>query len=469
MNQVVDIVNEKKVLVLGAGQSGVSAVRLLLERCHPSSLALADEKPLHLWSPSAREIATDNTVTCLGAPEGIDFLRDFDVLIISPGFPPHHPWLTKPDPQKTYLTEFELGYLAAEPHHTWIGVTGTNGKTTTTRWIASLLAENGYDARPCGNIGNPVSLEVLNARPKTVFTVELSSFQLHWAQAFRPSIGILLNIDPDHIDWHGTLESYVKSKWKLFAFQDQHSFAILNMDDANIQAFQPKLAAHPLFYGLEHSATPGMGVQSEYLTLFWDHAYPVFSVRHLPFSWASFLSNLMPVILTGILMHIPLEGIRTALPHLTLLPHRLSWVSQIEGVDYYDDSKATNVHALRGALQCLPHMKIVLIAGGLAKGQDFSGLVELLRHRVRAVILIGESAPLLQRQWARAHVPIHFAGTMEDAVQTASHVACPGDAVLLSPGCASFDMFRDYAHRGEVFTNAVKALPSLPHREFARC
>ena len=455
MTDITHHINGRRVLVLGCGQSGKAALECLARSFQPALVGVADERPAEAWIPQLKIEYPDlvlypgETVT--------SHLHTYETLIVSPGFRPDHPWLSHTTPRQVIMTEIDLGFSVAPPG-VWIGITGTNGKTTATQWLAELLNHAGARAIACGNIGQPLSRIALSARPGTVYVVEVSSFQLYWSLYFHPNIGILLNIDRDHLDWHGTRDDYVKAKMRLFRHQTPEDFAILNLDETHLYDHYRTIRSKRLYFGLYHHAWPGIGFDDPWITLFWDRPYLVAHRHHFSFRWSFLFSNLMATLLAALLLRVDLTHLRPCLPELKPPLHRLQWVARIENVDYFDDSKATNIHAVRSALYTLNHPKIVLIAGGLAKGQDFTLLTTAIRERVRAVILMGESASMIAEQWRSTSIPIHMVESMEAAVESAAELARPGDAVLLSPGCASFDMFRDYAHRGDCFQAAVNQL-----------
>ncbi len=460
-----DVTGGRRVLVLGLGQSGIAALDLLLEHGRCAALGVADERPLRALQPVQRRrwrAFHAAGVTGWFHPDDLRWLRSWDLVVVSPGFPPWHPWLQAIRARGIpIMTEFELGYVAAPPGY-WIGITGTNGKTTTTQWIGTVLAHAGLPVVVCGNIGQPVAAAVRRARPGSYYVVELSSFQLYWARYFAPDIGVLLNIDQDHLDWHETPDAYVTAKLRLFARQRPDQWAIVNADETHLWDAYRLIPGRLISFGIRYGGVPGAGLRNDWMVLWWERPWPIGHIRRLPVRWTFMIANALAAVLTGVVAHLPLSVLRTALPHLQPLHHRLQWVDRIRGVDFFDDSKATNVHALRWALQSLPQ-RVVLIAGGQGKHQDFTPVRHVIAAKTRAVVLIGENAPELHDAWRNTGVPIVRVATMQTAVERAFALARPGDAVLLSPGCASFDMFRDYAHRGQVFQAAVRQLRERLH------
>jgi UDP-N-acetylmuramoylalanine--D-glutamate ligase len=452
-----DLLDDRRVLVLGFGVSGQAALELVGDVARPAALAVADEGDPASWDPDRRSrwnaLAADGIET-YAQPADPAFVDAWDCLIVSPGFRPWHPWLERARAHgKTVLPEFELGYLAAPPG-IWIGITGTNGKTTTTRWVGQVLMEAGLPTVVGGNIGEPVSRLVRSARPGSYYVIELSSFQLYGLRVFRPDVAVLLNVDQDHLDWHGSVADYVAAKLRLFQHQRPDDWAVVNGDERHLWEAYRSLPSRLLSFGLSGRWYPGAGVQDDWLMLWWGRTYPIGPVRLLRTPWPFMVANLLAVVLTGVALRLTLPQIRASLGRLTAPPHRLEWVARIRDVDFYDDSKATNVHAVRWALASMTR-PVVLIAGGQAKGQDLRPLRSLLAEKARAVVLIGEDRASIRTAWADVGVPLVDAGDMEEAVRVAFRMARPGDAVLLSPACASFDMFQGYAHRGDAFRKAV--------------
>jgi len=452
-----DLLDDRRVLVLGFGVSGQAALELIRDVARPAALAVADEGDPAAWDADRRSRWTALAaagVETYARPADPAFVDAWDCLVVSPGFRPWHPWLERARARgKVLIPEFELGYLVAPPG-TWIGITGTNGKTTTTQWVGRVLAEAGLPTVVGGNIGEPVSRLVRSARPGSYYVLELSSFQLHSSHVFRPDVAVLLNIDQDHLDWHGSVADYVAAKLRLFQRQRPDDWAVVNGDERHLWAAYRAIPSRLLSFGLSGRWYPGAGVRDDWLLLWWGRTYPIGPVRLLSTPWPFMVANLLAVILTGVALRLTLPQIRASVRRLTAPPHRLEWVARIRDVDFYDDSKATNVHAVRWALTSMTR-PVVLIAGGQAKGQDVTPLRSLLAEKARAVVLIGEDRDRIRSAWAGVGVPMVDAADMEEAVRVAFSMARPGDAVLLSPACASFDMFQGYAHRGDVFRKAV--------------
>lgn len=435
------------VLVLGLGMSGEAAVRHLVGLgADVTAVDEADDAMLR-----ERAQALEGARIVLGdAAAGPDAAGAADLVVASPGVPERAPSLEAARAAGVPVwSEVELAYrLATAPI---LGITGTNGKTTTTGMLAAALVEAGVRAVTAGNIGFPLVDAAVEGHE--VIVAELSSFQLRHVVSFRTPVGVLLNIADDHLDWHGTFDAYLAAKARLFERQTVEDFAIHHDDDVCARAVSGSGGtAVPFSAGLP--AAGGAGVRDGRI------AVPRGAVIHtaaLQVRGKPALANAAAAAAAAAAFGVPLEPIGRGLAGFRALPHRMELVATIDGVSYVNDSKATNPHAVLAALDGAE--RVVLIAGGRNKGLDLSTLASASRS-VRAVVAIGEAGPEIAGSFAGAGVPAERAASMDEAVARASAIATAGDTVLLSPGCASFDMFADYKARGESFRAAVKRLSS---------
>jgi UDP-N-acetylmuramoylalanine--D-glutamate ligase len=422
------------VLVAGAGVSGRAAAQVLDEL--GARVTLADATVEGAW--------TGDTV-----PDGTE------LVVTSPGWSPEHPLLQ--DAARRGLAiwgEVELAWRLRPPGQRWLAVTGTNGKTTTTAMLAAVLAaEPGIRSAAAGNIGEPLVLAV-RARPAhDLLAVELSSFQLHWSRTLAPAAAVLLNLADDHLDWHGGRAGYEQAKARIWA--DPATLAIANAEDP---AARRLLAAAPgrrlRFGGLDGEVRVVEGALT-------DLAFGggrLLAVSELGAPGPHNLANALAAAALARAAGVSPAAVASGLAGYRLGPHRLQRVGRLGGVDYVDDSKATNPHAAMAALSSFD--PVVWIAGGLDKGLSYAELAASALPRLRAAVLIGSCAGLIEHELRRhsARLPVIRAASMDDAVRKAAGLARPGDTVLLAPAAASFDMFRDYAHRGAAFAAAVAAL-----------
>jgi UDP-N-acetylmuramoylalanine--D-glutamate ligase len=347
-----------------------------------------------------------------------------------------------------------------------VAITGSNGKTTTTTLTGEILAAGGLPTLVGGNIGTPaISLAEL-AKPESVIVLEVSSFQLETIQTFRPKVAVVLNVTPDHLDRHRTLAAYVDAKARMFENQRGEDFAVLNEDDPICVTMATRTRAQVFWFSRKKEVKQGAWLRDGNI-LFRDGTglqreaqREIMLVSEIPLKGAHNLENVLAAVCAGALMGCEPEKIRQAVRDFKAVEHRLEFVATIRGVDYYNDSKATNVDATIKALESFP-ANIHLILGGKDKGSDYSVLNDLLRQRVKRVYTIGAAAEKIESQIVSSKnggVEVVHAETLENALRKANAVAVPGDVVLLAPACASFDQFKNYEQRGQVFKEIVRAL-----------
>jgi UDP-N-acetylmuramoylalanine--D-glutamate ligase len=437
--------SNQNVAVLGAGLSGAAAALLLRsEGANVTVLDSADEKKL-LRSTIDNLRAQGVRVVC-----GLDADRNsdrYDLIVASPGIDPasalgRNFWSRKVD----IIGELELGWRSCDTPV--IAITGTNGKTTTTEMLAQMLNQCGQKTIACGNIGKPLS-EVAREKIKyDVLTVEVSSFQLETIRTFHPSIALWLNFAPDHLDRYKSVAEYRAAKLRLFDNQTSDDVAIVNASES-----LPELRARKVtFSAYTNRADLRL---SEGVIVFENK--PVLRISEMKLRGAHNIENLMATLAAGHARGLSFEQMVLPLSAYQPQPHRCEFVRQIGDVDYINDSKATNLDALEKALQSQTK-PVVLIAGGKDKGFNYQPMRAMVKEKVRAVILIGEMAKQITRDWDGA-VKTETATSLADAVERAHATAKSGEVVLFSPGTSSFDMFKSYADRGDQFRALVQALP----------
>jgi UDP-N-acetylmuramoylalanine--D-glutamate ligase len=380
-----------------------------------------------------------------------------ELVIVSPGVPVDHPALAACRARGVpVLGEIELAYrtMTAE----FVAITGTNGKTTTTALTGALLAESGQPVLVGGNIGRPLAAEALEFPATGWVAAEVSSFQLETTDAFRPRVAAVLNVTPDHLDRHGSLAAYAEAKARIFLAQEAGDWAVLNADDPGAAALAPRARARLLWFSRRAPVPEGAWVREGWVTLrLGSEDRPVCPVAEIGLRGAHNLENVLAATACAGALDVPPARLRAAIRAFQAVAHRLEWVRDRAGVAFYNDSKGTNVDATLKALAAFEE-PIVLIAGGRDKGQRFDALAAAARGRVKAAVVIGEGRATLAPA-LRAVTRVEEAESMGEAVRRAAALAAPGDVVLLSPACASFDLFRDYEHRGAVFSEEVRALP----------
>jgi UDP-N-acetylmuramoylalanine--D-glutamate ligase len=448
----------KTVLVMGAARSGLAAARFLLA-CG-ARVILTDSKSREalekeitpLLDPA---VCHDRLVLELGGHNSESFAK-CDFVVVSPGIP-----LTLPCfdiSRKTcipIMAEVELAYRHLKGKI--IGITGSNGKTTTTTLVSELLAGAGLRGFAAGNIGTPLISFAMDSSPADFYAVELSSFQLESIHEFRPFIGSILNLTPDHMDRYAGFEDYVAAKQRIFLNQKSTDFAVLNADDAGTAAIAKQLCARPVFFSRLREVEYGTFVRKDRV-IFRDEEreYPLFGVSAVALKGAHNLENVLAACAMALLAGALPESLAETIRNFKGVEHRIEWVCQINGVQYYNDSKATNVDATIKSIEAFPR-DILLIIGGRDKAGDFTALRSLVRERVKHIVLIGEAAPKIRKALSGS-ADMSEASSMEEAVSMCRNIAQCGDTVLLAPACASFDWFDNYEHRGRVFKAAVSKL-----------
>ena len=403
-----------------------------------------------------------------GGP-GAEFLSGADWLAISPGVPPDAPAVATARARGLpVLAEIEIAWRIAEAEapgrNRWVAVTGTNGKSTTTTWIAETLRRSGRPVALAGNIGAPLSgfLSESGGRERD-FVCEVSSFQLEAIDRFRPDVAVLTNITPDHLDRYPGFGEYAAAKARLFARQRPEDVAILNADDPASSGI-PTRARRVLFSRRGRPAGQGAWLeQGEIVSDAAGDRHAVVSADRLALPGAHNLENALAVVAAAECLGAPAESIADALTRFQGLPHRTELVAESGGVRYVDDSKGTNVDAAAKSLEGFADGSVLLILGGRDKHGDFASLRELAARKARIVLTIGEAAETIESALAGA-APLERAGTMEKAVARAAALARPGDTVLLSPACASFDQYGNFEERGRHFAALVRKTVGGSHR-----
>ncbi|HVM00180.1 MAG TPA: UDP-N-acetylmuramoyl-L-alanine--D-glutamate ligase [Egibacteraceae bacterium] len=458
-----------RVIVLGLGLSGTAAARALAA-ADVGDLLVVDTRD----TPAVRERAAALRAAGVDARPGVTdaaTLAGAGLVVTSPGVAPGNPILAAATAggQRVW-SEPELAWRLNSGRTRLVAVTGTNGKTTTTELVAACLR-----APVGGNIGTPLCDLLTGADAPALAVAELSSFQLRFTDRLRADVGVLLNVAPDHLDWHGTLDDYTAAKARVWANQrpegapgpDGRDWAVVGVDDAGARA---AAAAHPPPAGVAAatSAPPGpgeVGVAGGVIVSRLGVDTEVVAVDALPARGPHNVANAVAAVAAAVCAGADPAGLAGPLTSQRPGPHRLEQVATLAEVAYVNDSKATNPHAAAAALRSFGapgSPSVVWIAGGLGKGLDFADLAAVVRERVRVAVTVGRSGPEIAALTRRLGVPTVEAGTLGRAVREAAARARAGDTVLLAPACASMDQFRDYAERGQAFRDAVAAVAS-PH------
>jgi UDP-N-acetylmuramoylalanine--D-glutamate ligase len=441
------------ILILGLGNSGLAAARWLAHRGADLRVADSAASPVNL--PALRAL-NDSIKVSLGAFDAADF--DWaDRIVISPGVPVQQPLIRAAIARGVSVwSDVEL-FAQALPESTQvIAITGSNGKSTVTTMVDAMCRAAGKKTLMAGNIGLPV-LEALEEHPSTeMFVLELSSFQLETTYTLHPLAATVLNVSEDHLDRYADMNDYAATKARIFQAGGKQ---VLNRNDARTMAMAHGKA---VTFGLDAPATDSeYGIRDAYLC---RGKHKLLAVKDLPLAGLHNAANALAAWALCAAAGLPDAPLAKAMRTFKGLPHRVEWVANVAGVDFYDDSKGTNVGATEAALNGMDK-PVVLIVGGEGKGQDFTPLAAAVQKSARAVVQIGRDGALIADAISTAGVPIVRAESMESAVSLAFAHTQNGDAVLLSPACASFDMFKNYAHRAEMFIAAVHALAAVKMAE----
>ncbi len=453
-----------RIAVLGFARSGRALTDALAAR--GVVVSVGDDRPEGEFGDVA-SLAKRGVRFFFGGPPAA-FLAGADWLAVSPGVPLDAPPVREARGRGIpVLSEVEIAWRIAEAEapgrHRWIGVTGTNGKSTTTTWIAEILKRAGRPVALAGNIGAPLSGFLGDPGPRD-FVCELSSFQLEAIELFRPHVAVLTNVTPDHLDRYAGFAEYAAAKARLFRRQGPEDFAVLNADDAPSRAVATA-ARRVLFSRRGRSAGAASGAWLEAGQLVADVARPrhaVVAADRLALAGAHNLENGLAALAAAECLAAPEAAIVDALTRFEGLPHRTELVAEGGGVRWIDDSKGTNVDATAKSLEGYPPGSVILILGGRDKHGDFAALSDLVRTNTRAVLTIGEAAPVIEAALAGA-AALERCGTMAAAVDRAARLARRGDTVLLSPACASFDQYRNYEERGRHFAELARRAAEETH------
>ncbi|MFC4770215.1 UDP-N-acetylmuramoyl-L-alanine--D-glutamate ligase [Effusibacillus consociatus] len=446
----------KKVLVLGLARSGAAVARLLTK--HGANVLVNDRKERESFGRVPDELETMGIqVVCGGHPEGI-VSSDLDLVVKNPGIP----YSAAPLQQAAALgipivTEVEIAYQFSKAPI--IGITGSNGKTTTTSLTGEILRVANLRPVVAGNIGTALSEIIEDVTPDQWLVAELSSFQLMGTSSFRSRVGALLNVYQAHLDYHGTMEEYIAAKSRMFANQTKEDTAVLNADQRVVMELAASIEGRIFPFSLTKSLDEGVFVKDESICIRSNgQDVQVCDVKEIPLKGAHNLENVLAAAAITFSAGASPEAIREGILGFKGVEHRLEYVAEVNGVAYYNDSKATNAEAATRAITSFSN-PVVLIAGGLDRGTDFAELIPVFQKHVKAIVTLGQSADKLAAAAEKAGIrERHRVGSIEEAVVKAASLAKAGDSVLLSPACASWDMYTSFEERGRIFKKAVHTM-----------
>ena len=439
----------KKVLVLGLAKSGESAARLLDKL--GAIVTVNDGKPFE-ENPAAQSLLEEGIKVVTGG-HPLELLdEDFEWMVKNPGIPYNNPMVMRALEKKIpVITEVELAYLISDAPI--IGITGSNGKTTTTTMIAEVLTAGGQNGLLSGNIGFPASQVAQNAGERDTLVMELSSFQLMGIEAFHPEIAVITNLMPTHLDYHGSFEEYVAAKWNIQKNMTASDYVVLNFNQDLAKELAKKTVAKVLPFSTQEKVD-GAYLDGDVLTF---RGEAIMKASELGVPGSHNVENALATIAVAKLRGIDNQVIRETLAHFGGVKHRLQYVGEINQVKFYNDSKSTNILATQKALSGFDNSKVILIAGGLDRGNEFDELVPDIKG-LKKMVILGESAARVKRAADQAEVSYLDASDIRDATRKAFSVAEPGDVVLLSPANASWDMYKNFEVRGDEFLAVFKEL-----------
>ena len=449
----------KKVLVVGMARSGVAAAQLLVK--HGALVTVNDSKTREELGDVLSPLENLPVQWALGCP-AMDVLAGQDVLVISPGIPDSVPFVKKAKADGIYVIgEVELAYQLTTGQ--MVAVTGTNGKTTTVSLLGEIFANAGKTTHVVGNIGYPYSLAGLSSKQDDMIVCEISSFQMETADIFHPKVAALLNITEDHLNRHGDMATYTAMKMRIFRRQTEEDYAVFNDDDPALQPLIPQVKSHVLLFSRKHEVPEGAFARDGKVVLRLNGQEKIVcAADEIYIPGPHNLENALAAVCVAGAMGVSTEVLRHTLQTFKGVEHRIEFVRELEGIRYINDSKGTNVDSTIKAVQTMTRPTAIIL-GGYDKHCDFTPMVKemLASPMIREAVLIGVTADQIHATLLKEGFDanrIHRAATLEDAVQQCRALAEDGWNVLLSPACASFDMFSDYEARGRIFKEIVAGL-----------
>lgn len=450
-------VKNKNILVLGLGISGVATAKALNKL--GANVLISDNKSEEQLKEYMKQIKDIDIDYILGSNDVK--LSNIDLIVKSPGIKNNIPIIQKAiDMNIEVITDIEIGYRLF--NNKIIAITGTNGKTTTTTLVGEIFNNTEQKVHVTGNIGVGLLWELVNSAEDDIFVIETSSFQLDNTKEFKPKISAITNITPDHIDWHGNFENYVKAKKKIFKNQDEKDYTILNYDDKELRNIPDTLKSNIIWFSQENKLQKGIFILDNHI-VYSDgkKTIAIVNINDIKVPGRHNIENIMTAVAISLASDVDLNIIRKTITEFEGIEHRLEFVDDIDGTKYYNDSKGTNPVSSIKAIEALEY-PIVLIAGGYDKGSDYSEFIDSFKGKVKDVILLGETKEKISEAALKIGFNnIYFVSNMNEAVNKSFEISKRGTNVLLSPACASWDMYESYEKRGIDFKNCVSNIRRL--------
>ena len=447
--------NDKNILILGLGISGVSTVKALDKL--GANIIVSDVKTQYELKEYIDEIKDIDVVYKLGTNEVS--LEDIDLIVKSPGVPLDLQVLKDAKLKGIeVITDLELAYRL-NPNKNIIAITGTNGKTTTTTLTGEYFKKAGYNVYVMGNIGVGVLWDMINSKDDDIFIIEASSFQLENTIEFKPKVSLILNLTPDHLNWHKTFGNYIEAKKKIFKNQGKDEYTVLNYDDSLLRNMKDEVKSNLIWFSVNNKLSKGIYIEDEYIVI--DDGIKIEKVlktEDVKIIGEHNLENALASVAIAWIMGLDIDIIRDVLRTFPGVEHRIEYVTTIDEVKFYNDSKGTNSDASIKAIEAVDS-PIILIAGGMDKGTEFDDLILSFKGKVKALVLLGETKYKLKETAIKyGFDKVYLVENMEEAVKKSFELAEQGDNVLLSPACASWDMYDSFETRGEHFKQIVYGL-----------
>lgn len=448
-------ISDKRVLILGLGISGVSTAKALTKL--GASVVVSDLKTENELKDYLCEIEDMNLETFFGTNNVP--LDGIDLIVKSPGIPLTIDTIREANRRGIeVITDLELAYRIC-PDRNYIAITGTNGKTTTTTLVGELFKGSGINTHVSGNIGVGILWDLVNSQEDDVFVIEASSFQLENTRDFKPKVSVILNITPDHLNWHKTYENYINAKKKVLINQTGEEYTVLNYDDPLLREIGKDIRSNIVWFSVDNKLDRGAYIDKGYIVINdGNRIHEVVKIEEIRILGKHNLENILASVSVGWIMGLDIGGMGNIVRNFKGVEHRIEYVATIDGVKFYNDSKGTNPDAsIKAVLAVNP--PIILIAGGQDKGSEFDSFIESFGNRVKSLVLLGETKEKI-RDTALRHgfTDIHLVSNMKEAVYKSFQLAEAGDNILLSPACASWDMYSSFEVRGYDFKSCVKSL-----------
>lgn len=446
---------DEKVLVMGIGISGVATIRALDKL--GAKILISDIKTQEELKEILKEIEDIDLENYLGKKE-VDLSR-IQLIVKSPGIPPDNPMLLEARNKNIrIINDIELGSTISKSKNI-IAITGTNGKTTTTILTGEIFKADKRNSFIGGNIGNSIIADMIDAEETDIFILETSSFQLEHTIDFKPRISLILNISPDHLDWHGKFENYVNAKKKIFINQDSNDYTLLNYDDKLVRSFQREVKSNIVWFSVNEKLDRGVYIENKNIFInIEEKKIKLISIEKLLLKGKHNLENILASVAISFIMGVPIEVIKETLLTFKGVEHRLEFVLEKDGRSFFNDSKATNIDSSKKAIEAID-APIILIAGGYDKNIEFDDLIASFDGKVKALILLGATSSKIKEIGLKYGFNENYlVKDMKEAVSLAYKLSKAGDNILLSPACASWGMFKDFKERGKVFKQMVASL-----------